>query len=202
MFIVGLAGGIGSGKSAVAAEFKKLGIKVVDADLAARKVVEKGSPALAEITEHFGSDILQTDGTLDRAALRKRVFDHEEERLWLEKLLHPRIRDWIAAELASATSPYVILESPLLFESGQHNMVGRTLLVDVPETLQLERAAARDDNSETQIKAIMAAQMSRPERQQRADDCIDNSGGLDALSQPVETLHGQYLQLAKEKTQR
>ncbi len=202
MFIVGLAGGIGSGKSAVAAEFRKLGIKVVDADLAARKVVEKGTPALTEIAEHFGTDILQTDGTLDRAALRKLVFDKEEERLWLETLLHPRIRDWIAAELASATSPYVMLESPLLFESGQHNMVGRTLLVDVPETLQLERAAARDDNSETQIKAIMTAQMSRSERQQRADDCIDNSGDLGSLSQPVETLHGQYLQLAKEKTQR
>lgn len=198
MFIVGLTGGIGSGKSAVAAEFRKLGIKVVDADFAARKVVEPNSSALAEIAQYFGSELIQADGTLDRAALRERVFDSEEERRWLEQLLHPRIREWIAAELAAATSPYAMLESPLLFESSQHTMVSRALLVDVPEALQLQRATARDDNSESQIKAIMAAQMSRSERQQRADDCIDNSGTLEDLEQAVFKLHHLYLELANE----
>lgn len=198
MFIVGLTGGIGSGKSAVAAEFRKLGIKVVDADFAARKVVEPDSSALAEIAQYFGSELIQADGTLDRAALRERVFDSEEERRWLEQLLHPRIREWIAAELAAATSPYAMLESPLLFESRQHTMVSRALLVDVPEALQLQRATARDDNSESQIKAIMAAQMSRSERQQRADDCIDNSGTLEDLEQAVLKLHHLYLELANE----
>ena len=196
MFIVGLTGGIGSGKSAVAAQFRTLGITVVDADIAARKVVEQGSPALAEIASHFGSEVIQADGTLDRAALRERVFDNAAERRWLEQLLHPRIREWIAAELAAATSPYAVLESPLLFESSQHTIIDRALLVDVPEALQLQRAAARDGNTEAQIKAIMAAQMSRAERQQRADDCIDNSGTLEDLEQAVLDLHNHYLQLA------
>ena len=197
MFIVGLTGGIGSGKSAVAAQFRSLGIKVVDADIAARKVVEKGSSALAEISQHFGAELIRADGTLDRAALREQVFNSDLERRWLEQLLHPRIRDWIAAELASATSPYAILESPLLFESNQHTMIARALLVDVPEALQLQRAAARDGNSKAQIEAIMAAQMPRSERQKRADDCIDNSGSLEDLEKPVLRLHTTYLELAK-----
>ena len=197
MLIVGLTGGIGSGKSAVAAQFRSLGIKVVDADIAARKVVEKGSSALAEISQHFGAELIQADGTLDRAALREQVFNNDLERRWLEQLLHPRIRDWIAAELASATSPYAILESPLLFESNQHTMIARALLVDVPEALQLQRAAARDGNSKAQIEAIMAAQMPRSERQKRADDCIDNSGSLEDLEKPVLRLHTTYLELAK-----
>lgn len=196
MFIVGLTGGIGSGKSAVAAEFRKLGIKVVDADIAARKVVEKGTPALAEIAQYFGEKVILSDGSLNRAALREQVFDDPEKRRWLEQLLHPRIRDWIAQELASATSAYAVLESPLLFESSQHTMVARTLLVDIPEALQLARASARDDNSEAQIKAIMAAQMSRSERQQRADDCIDNSGPVENLARAVSALHARYLELA------
>ena len=196
MYIVGLTGGIGSGKSAVAERFRKLGIRVVDADQAARAVVEPGTPALAEIAEHFGPGVIQADGSLDRAALRKLVFEDPEERRWLEQLLHPRIGEWLREQLAEAPGPYAILESPLLFEGSQHRMVQRTLVVDVPEAVQVARAAARDGNSAEQIRAIMAAQLSRAERCARADDCIDNSGPPDALDDQVEALHRQYLAFA------
>lgn len=197
MYIVGLTGGIGSGKSAVAARFRARGILVVDADQAARAVVEPGTPALAAIAEHFGTGVIQADGTLDRAALRRLVFDDAEERRWLEQLLHPRIGEWLRARLAEAPGPYAILESPLLFEGTQHRMVQRSLLVDVPEEVQVARAAARDGNSPEQIRAIMAAQLSREERRARADDCIDNSGPPEALDAQVEALHRRYVALAE-----
>lgn len=198
MYIVGLTGGIGSGKSAVAAQFRALGIKVVDADLAARKVVEPGMPALAAIADHFGRQVLLGDGNLDRAALRQIVFGNDSERVWLEQLLHPRIGAWLAAELAAATSPYAILESPLLLESTQHQSVRRVLVVDVPEDVQVSRAMARDDNTAAQIRAIIAKQLPRAERLRRADDVIDNSGDLAALVAPVAALHQRYLALAAE----
>jgi dephospho-CoA kinase len=196
MFVLGLTGGIGSGKSAVAACFKKYGIKVVDADIAARKVVEPGMPALKAIAEHFGEQVLQADGTMDRAALRSIVFNDEQQRHWLEQLLHPAIGEWIAAELASATSAYAILESPLLLETEQRKSTQRALVVDVSKELQIERATARDDNSREQIEAIIAAQLPREERLARADDVIDNSGSLADLESAVETLHQQYLKIA------
>ncbi len=196
MFVLGLTGGIGSGKSAVAACFKKYGIKVVDADIAARKVVEPGMPALQAIAEHFGEPVLQPDGTLDRAALRSIVFNDELQRQWLEQLLHPAIGEWIASEIASATSAYVILESPLLLETEQRKSTQRTLVVDVSKELQIERATARDDNSREQIEAIISAQLPRKERLARADDVIDNSGSLADLESAVDTLHQQYLTIA------
>lgn len=171
----------------------------MDADIAARKVVEPGTPALASIAEHFGSNTLQSDGTLDRAALRKIVFDNEAERLWLEQLLHPAIGEWIANELASASSPYAILESPLLLETSQHKMINRALVVDVSEQTQIDRASARDNNAPEQIKAIMATQMARTLRIERADDIIDNNGTLEALIEPVKSLHQKYLLLAANK---
>ena len=161
MFVLGLTGGIGSGKSAVAACFKRYGIRVVDADIAARKVVEPGMPALQAIAEHVGEQVLQADGTMDRAALRSIVFNDEQQRLWLEQLLHPAIAEWIASELASATSPYAILESPLLLETEQRKSTQRILVVDVSKALQIERATTRDDNSREQIEAIIAAQLPR-----------------------------------------
>jgi dephospho-CoA kinase len=196
MYIVGLTGGIGSGKSAVAERFRALGILVVDADQAARAVVEPGTPALAAIAEHFGPGVLQADGSLDRAALRKLVFDDPEQRRWLEALLHPLIGEWLRTRLAEAPGPYAILESPLLFEGSQHRMVHRTLVVDVPEEMQVARATTRDGNSPEQIRAIMAAQMRREQRRARADDCIDNSGPPEALDDQVEALHRRYLELA------
>ncbi len=196
MFVLGLTGGIGSGKSAVAACFKEHGIKVVDADIAARKVVEPGMPALQAIAEHFGDQVIQADGTMDRAVLRSIVFNDEQQRHWLEQLLHPVIGEWIAAELASATSPYAILESPLLLETEQRKSTQRALVVDVSKELQIERATARDNNSREQIEAIIAAQLPREERIARADDVIDNSGSLEDLQKAVEILHQQYLDIA------
>jgi dephospho-CoA kinase len=196
MFVVGITGGIGSGKSAVSDRFEALGIRVVDADLASRWVVEPGRPALARIAEHFGDDLIAADGGLDRAALRKCVFADPEERRWLEALLHPLIADEIRTALAAAESPYSILVSPLLIESGQTGFVDRVLVVDVPEAVQIERTMARDDNDEAQVRSIIAAQIERSARLARADDVIENDGGLDALDARVAELHHHYLKLA------
>lgn len=201
-YIVGLTGGIGSGKSAVADCFRRLGVVVVDADIAARAVVAPNSAALQKISEHFGTAVIQASGELDRAALRGIVFQNEQERRWLEQLLHPEIARWIAAELAAAHSPYAILESPLLLETTQHTLVQRVLVVDVPETLQVTRAATRDNNDPEQIRAIMATQLGRRERRARADDVIDNSGALDTLEQAVAELHEHYCALALQESAR
>ena len=194
-WILGLTGGIGSGKSAAARHFAALGVHVVDADQAARWVVEPGRPALARIAEHFGRAILQADGSLDRAALRQRVFQDEQERRWLERLLHPLIRQEILDKLAQARSPYAILESPLLVETDQHLLVQRILVVDVPEALQLQRGMQRDQASREQIEAIIKAQASREERLRQADDVLVNDRDLDWLKQEVERLHAFYLTL-------
>ena len=194
-WILGLTGGIGSGKSAAAAHFAQLGIDLVNADQAARWVVEPGRPALAQIAAHFGADILQADGSLDRAALRARVFQDAEQRRWLERLLHPLIRQEIIEVLARATSPYAILESPLLIESGQSQLCQRVLVIDVPEAVQISRTVSRDGNDEAQVRAIMAAQASREERLAKADDVIVNDRDLAWLQQEVERLHRFYLTL-------
>lgn len=192
-WILGLTGGIGSGKSAAAQHFSDLGVHVVDADQAARWVVEPGHPALGKIAEHFGKEILLTDGRLDRAALRQRVFQDENERRWLEKLLHPLIRQEIVANLEQASSPYAILVSPLLVETDQHRLVQRTLVVDVPEALQLQRTMQRDQTNREQIEAIIKAQASREERLRHADDVLSNDRSEDWLKHEVERLHAFYL---------
>lgn len=193
-FIVGLTGGIGSGKTAASDWFAAQGIVVVDADVVSRQVVEPGTPALAAIGDHFGAGVLQPDGTLDRAALRRIVFDAPEERRWLEGLLHPLIAQEILRQLSAAASPYAMLVSPLLFETGQKAFVQRTLLIDVPESVQLARTAARDGVDEAQVRAIMAAQMSREDRRARADDVVVNDGPLDGLYAQLAPLHAAYLQ--------
>ncbi|EHK70887.1 dephospho-CoA kinase [Pseudomonas psychrotolerans L19] len=192
---LGLTGGIGSGKSAAAEHFAQLGITCVDADQAARWVVEPGRPALVEIAGHFSPAVLQSDGSLDRAALRAAIFADPAERRWLEALLHPLIRQEILAALADAESPYAILVSPLLFESGQGALVRRGLVIDAPEELQLERAMRRDGVDEVQVRAILAAQLPRAERLAKADDVICNDGDLAALHAEVERLHSFYLTL-------
>jgi len=197
--IVGLTGGIGSGKSTVAEAFRQLGIDTVDADQASRKVVEPGMPALAAIAEHFGGEIIQSDGNLDRAALRQIIFTDPVQKQWLESLLHPLIRDWIVQQLQASTSPYVILESPLLFETDQYQLVDKTVLVDVPVELQIERACARDDNQADQIQRIIDAQLPRQEKLSRADLVLDNSPPLDSLAQRVAALHETLLSLANNK---
>lgn len=196
--VIGLTGGIGSGKTMATDHFARLGITVVDADLASRVVVEPGRPALEEIARHFGPDVLQPDGSLNRPALRAIVFADPEARKVLERITHPRIAEEIARQLAASTSPYTILVSPLLFESGQDRFATRTVLVDTTEALQQQRAARRDGVSEEQIKAIMAVQMSRDDRLARADDVLLNDGDLNHLHAAVEALHQRYLALAAD----
>ena len=194
-WILGLTGGIGSGKSAAAEHFAALGIHVVDADHAARWVVEPGRPALAKIAEHFGDAVLQADGQLNRSALRSLIFSDPELRRWLEALLHPLIREEIAHNLSQAQSPYAILVSPLLIESGQYATTQRVLVIDAPQALQIERTLLRDNTSEQQVQAILKAQASREERLSHADDVLVNDRDLKALKTEVERLHHFYLTL-------
>jgi dephospho-CoA kinase len=201
MLVIGLTGGIGSGKTLATDHFERLGITVVDADRASRVIVEPGRPALDEIADAFGQDVLQADGTLDRPALRRIVFADPEQRRRLEAITHPRIAEEIRRQLDASTSPYTILVSPLLFESGQDRFAQRILLVDAHESLQRHRAATRDQVSEKQIEAIMAAQMSREERRQRADDVILNEGHIEHLHAMVEKLHQRYLELARAENE-
>jgi len=191
--VVGITGGIGSGKSAVTQRFEKHDITVVDADLAARVIVEPGRPALTAIAQHYGADILQPDGCLDRAALRARVFADAEERAWLEQLTHPLIGEEIMNRIEASRSAYTILSSPLLLETSQKELVNCVVVVDVPEDLQLQRTMQRDSNDEAQVKRIMAAQISRAERLAQADIVIDNSRSLSDLDGLVEELHKEFL---------
>lgn len=195
MLTVGLTGGIGSGKSEVSRRFEALGICVADADIAARTVVEPGQPALADIAQHFGSDILTPSGSLNRALLRQRVFAQANDKAWLESLLHPLIATEIQQQLSCAKGPYRILSSPLLLETQQWRKVDRVLVVDTPEATQIARSCSRDNNSPAQIQAIIDAQIPRAERLKRADDIIHNDAGLADLHAQVEQLHRQYLRL-------
>jgi dephospho-CoA kinase len=194
-WILGLTGGIGSGKSAAAQHFIDLGVHLVDADNAARWVVEPGRPALARIVEHFGDSVLQADGSLNRGALRGLIFQDAEQRRWLEALLHPLIGEEIASYLARAQSPYAILVSPLLVESGQSRMTQRILVIDVPEALQIQRTMQRDGSSAEQVQAILKAQADREERLRHADDVLVNDRDQAWLQQEVERLHHFYLTL-------
>ena len=194
-WILGLTGGIGSGKSAAADHFIELGVDVVDADHASRWVVEPGRPAIAKIVEHFGPNILLNDGQLDRAALREAIFADPEQRQWLEALLHPLIGEEIRHYLANAKSSYAILVSPLLIESGQYRLTQRILVIDVPVQMQLARTQARDNVTETQVQAILQAQASREQRLQKADDVLCNDRDLGWLKGEVERLHQFYLSL-------
>ena len=193
--IIGVTGGIASGKSTVARAFAALGIPWVDADEVAREIVAPGEPALAEIAEHFGEGVIAPDGSLDRRALREIVFGDAAERRRLEAITHPRIRERLIAHLErlqAQAAPYVLLVSPLLFESGQQALVDRCLVVDVPESVQVARTAARDGVNESQARAIVAAQMSRQERLDRADDVIDNSADEETLAARVAELDRRY----------
>ncbi|MDR5907262.1 dephospho-CoA kinase [Franzmannia qiaohouensis] len=198
---VGVTGGIASGKSSVARAFAEHGIPWVDADDVARDVVEPGEPALEEIAERFGPRVLEDDGRLNRRALREIVFQDADERRWLESVTHPRIRERLVArlaEMAESPAPYHLLVSPLLFESGQAALTDRTLVIDVPEAVQVARTAARDGVDEAQAKAIVAAQLPRTERLARGDDILDNGGDLAALTQRVAELDRYYRQLCRQ----
>ena len=195
MRTIGITGGIGSGKTALTDYLAEKGISIVDADLAARVIVEPGRPALNAIFEHFGPELAQVDGSLDRAALRSIVFANPEARLWLEQLTHPLIGQEIQNQLASAAGPYRVLSSPLLLEGSQAALVDYVVVVDVPEALQVARASARDNNEPEQIKRIMAAQLTRNDRLAKADYVVDNSGDLNELYAQAEALHEHLLHL-------
>ena len=195
--IFGLTGGIGSGKTAVSDRFKALGIHVVDADIAARTVVEPGQPAGQDLKEFFGPDVLLEDQSLNRAWLRQQVFADKNKRKQLEAFTHPRIRDEIIRDLSSSSSAYTLLVSPLLIESGQVALVKKVIVVDVPEETQLERTCSRDNNDAEQVKRIIAAQISRQKRLAQANWVVDNSLSLDTLDARVEALHQELLAITE-----
>lgn len=192
-FVVGLTGGIGSGKTAATDLFKQRGIDIVDADEVARDVVALGSEGLSKITERFGPAILLEDGSLNRAALREKVFANSEEKNWLNGLLHPLIRTRMQQLIGESSSPYCILSVPLLVENKLTEMCNYVVVVDCPETMQLERALKRDGSSAETIKSIMASQASREERIKAADKVLDNSTTLSALEDQVSKLHEMLL---------
>ena len=192
-WVLGLTGGIGSGKSAVSAMFEELGIQVVDADIVAREVVEPSSVGLTKITAHFGDEILTSNRTLDRAKLRAIIFADESQKQWLNNLLHPLIRESMLNQLKQATSNYVILVAPLLFENGLEKYCNHTLLIDVPVDVQITRTTARDNVSVELAKQIIASQMSRADKQQKAADILDNNRPLEEVKTDVQKLHEKYL---------
>lgn len=194
--IIGVTGGIGSGKSAATGFFAAKGIDVIDADVVSREVVVPGSTALAEISAHFGKQILLPDGNLNRKAMRARIFSDPDEKHWLESLLHPMIRTEIEQQLRRSDSPYVILSSPLLLETDQHSMTDRVLVIDTSEQQQIHRTSARDDTSTSAVRAIMATQLSRAQRLQRANDIIINDKDLAHLENEVNKLHEYYCERA------
>lgn len=197
-FVVGLTGGIASGKTTVANLFAEYGIELVDADVIAREVVQRGSKGLTMIAEHFGNEILLPDGQLDRAALRSKVFNNEAQRLWLNSLLHPMIRQTMLEQVNTSTSAYVIMVVPLLFENQLDSLVNTTLVVDISPELQISRTMKRDGVSQQQVEHILASQMSRQQRIDKADHIIDNQGDINLLRSQVARLHQLFLQQADE----
>lgn len=198
-FIVGLTGGIGSGKTTVANLFTEHGITVVDADIIARDVVAIGSPALSQISTHFGSKFIQANGQLNRVLLRKQIFSNEADKLWLNNLLHPLIRGELTNQINAAKSPYCLLVAPLLIENNLMTMVHRVLVIDVSEETQISRTTARDNNSAEQVRAIIASQANRKIKQKHADDLLNNdSASIEELKSAVTKLHQSYLTLANK----
>ena len=196
--VVGITGGIGCGKSSVTDLLKKLNVDIVDADIIAREIVEPGKFALKKIVEHFGTEILLPDGSLDRAQLRVIIFSKKEKKDWLEELLHPLIKDEIRAQIKSANSKYVVVSSALLLETRQKDLVDIVVVVDIPETLQIERTTLRDRNSSELVKKIIDSQLKRDERLSRADIVIDNSDSLDKLKLKIKELHSDLNKKAND----
>ena len=198
-FVVGLTGGIGSGKSTASQYFEQLGIQIVNADQVARDCVMPGTSALNEIINHFGKKIIDKNGDLNRSELRKIIFDNESAKMWLEQLLHPIIRDELILRINKASSVYVILESPLLFETKQDNLTDTTLVIDSPIELQIKRASKRDQTSEEAIKKIINSQMKREERIKMATFVIENKNNVNDLKKHVKLLHEKFTKLATKK---
>lgn len=196
MFTVALTGGIASGKTTVEKMFAARGIEVIDADKVAREVVAAGSDGLAQVIAAFGTGVLAADGSLDRAAMRQRVFADAAARQKLEAIIHPRVREVLKQRAAEVSSAYGMLAIPLLVESGDYAWVDRVLVIDLPREIQIQRLLKRDGITPELAESMLAAQASREQRLARADDVIDNSASLDSLEQSVEILHAKYLALA------
>lgn len=190
--LVGLTGGIGSGKSAVCREFERLDVPIVDADIVSREVVEPGTDGLRAIVDLFGIEILDADGTLDRARVRQLIFEDEKKRVMLESELHPRIRDRIRDQLDAIETPYTIMCVPLLVEKHGYENIDRVLVVDCPVETQISRVMSRDSLTRQQVESIMKTQASREQRLRLADDIVENAYGIEALRDPVRTLHTKY----------
>ena len=191
--LIGLTGGIASGKSAVANRLAELGAEIIDTDLISREVVEPGTPALAQIAAHFGPEVIAEDGTLNRAVVREKVFANPSERQWLEALLHPLIRQTAMDRAQRSQARLAVLVVPLLFESGQYQNTDLKLVVDVPVDVQRQRVLARDAVSEDQVEQILSAQMSRAARLEKADRVIENSGTLEQLFAQVDSLYAELV---------
>lgn len=198
-FVVGITGGIGSGKSTLCNEFMKLGVTVIDADIISRQVVEPGTDGLSTIVASFGENVLSSDGTLDRTALRQLIFADVKKKTLLEEILHPRIRHQIAKQLARVSAPYCLLCIPLLVEGNRFENIQRILVVDCPVEEQTRRVMSRDNLTAGEVEAIMETQASREERLDRADDVITNNGDIDSLVDQVADLHARYLTLAASR---
>jgi dephospho-CoA kinase len=196
-YVVALTGGVAAGKNAVAQRFEALGIRVYDADVAAREVVAAREPALAEIEFVFGAGVLHVDGSLNRRAMRERVFADPAARNKLEGIVHPRVRAWLRRRVGMDRGPYCVLAIPLLVENREaYAWVDRVLLVDAPEALQVERLMQRDGIDRGAARRMLAAQSSREQRLAIADDVIVNDGEEAALDARVAALHARYLELA------
>ena len=197
MLIIGLTGGIGSGKSTVTEHFAQLDVPVIDADIITRELVKPGEDALKEIEAHFGPDIIQTDGQLNRAWLRARIFDNADERKVLENILHPRAKEYAQKSISELNTPYCILCVPLLIESGWIDLVQRVLVIDLPRELQIQRTMERDGIPTNQVETIINAQIDRNGRLAAADDVLTNTGDKSSLLEQVDILHEQYLKREK-----
>jgi dephospho-CoA kinase len=194
---IGLTGGIASGKTTVAQRFMELGVPVIDADEAARAVVEPGKLGLAEVLKRFGGGVIAENGELDRRALRNLIFNDPGSRRDLEAILHPLIRADMEQSVAQAVGPYVVMAIPLLVEGAACDRVDRVLVVDVDEAVQLQRVMARDGCTDQQARAILASQASRSERLAAADDVLLNAGTVTDLRRAVDQLHERYLRVAE-----
>jgi len=199
MLVVGLTGGIGSGKSTVTRLFAERGVTIIDADVIAREITARDKPAFANIVNHFGNEIVLQDGSLDRTKLRRIIFMDSKQRLWLENLLHPLIRNEMKEQINIISAPYCIAVIPLLLEVEFYSFINRILAVDAPKSAQIERVMARDKMSKPDIEAILKAQASRKNRNAKAHDVIINDGILDNLIPQVDQLHEMYLRMGNSK---
>lgn len=197
--VIGLTGGIASGKTTVANLFhQQFGVEIVDADVIAREVVEPGSEGLEAIVEHFGASILTTHGTLDRTQLRELIFTQPDEKHWLNQLLHPMIRSQMLQQLEQVRSPYALLVIPLMVENNLQALADKVLVVDVEPEIQIERTMARDKVSREQAKSILASQASREQRLAIADYVIKNSTANQKLLPQITELHQKFLEMSRE----